>query len=133
MKQIRTPLRFAAVIFTVAAFGQGARSAAPQGQQPPPARVVDPKAADGTIQKATYFAAANPGPGVLQVHQSHRTRDSWDGVARQLAAAGINTPTPDMRGFGETGGTPPFFKRTDAERAKVRAMWPSDVDTAFQE
>jgi tetratricopeptide (TPR) repeat protein len=37
-----------------------------------------------------------------------------------------------MRGFGESGATPPFFKRTDEERAKVRAMWPSDVETAFQ-
>src|SRR5260370_40849038 len=37
-----------------------------------------------------------------------------------------------MSGLGESGGTPPFFKRTDAERAKVRPMWPSDVDAAFQ-
>jgi hypothetical protein len=36
-----------------------------------------------------------------------------------------------MRGFGESGGTP-STKLTDAERAKVRAMRPGDVDTAFQ-
>jgi hypothetical protein len=36
-----------------------------------------------------------------------------------------------MRGFGESGGTP-STKLTDAERAKVRAMRPGDVETAFQ-
>jgi tetratricopeptide (TPR) repeat protein/uncharacterized damage-inducible protein DinB len=102
-----------------------------QAQQAPAARVVDLKAVDGTILKASYFAAAKPGPGVLLLHQSNRTRDSWDGVARKLAAAGINTLTLDMRGFGESGGTP-NSELTDAERAKVRAMRPGDVDTAFQ-
>src|SRR5712672_733536 len=99
-------------------------------QEVPAQRVVDLKAADGTILKASYFAAAKPGPGVLLLHQSNRTRDSWDGVAPQLAVAGINTLTLDMRGFGESGG--PYTKLTDAEKAKVSAMWPGDVDTAFQ-
>ena len=54
-------------------------------------RVVDFKAANGTILKGTYFDAAKPGPGVLLFHQSNRTRKSWDDVAHQLAAAGINT------------------------------------------
>jgi tetratricopeptide (TPR) repeat protein/uncharacterized damage-inducible protein DinB len=105
------------------------RDQAQRAQQPAP-RVVDLKAADGTILKASYFAAAKPGPGVLLLHQSNRTRDSWDGVAGQLAAAGIHTLTLDMRGFGESGG--PYTKLTDAEKAKASAMWPSDVDTAFQ-
>src|SRR4029077_11811124 len=108
-----------------------AASRAPQALQLPAPRLVELKAADRTILKASYFAAAKSGPGVLLLHQSNRTRDSWDGVARQLAAAGINTLTLDMRGFGESGGTP-NAKLTDAERAKVRAMRPSDVNTAFQ-
>jgi tetratricopeptide (TPR) repeat protein len=106
------------------------RDQAQQSQQPLAPRVVDLKASDGTLLKASYFAAAKPGPGVLLLHQSNRARDSWDGVARQLAAAGINTLTLDMRGFGESGT--PYIKLTDAERAKVLPMWPSDVDTAFQ-
>ena len=135
MKQILTPLRFAAVIFTVAAVGQGVRSAAaraPQAQQPqqPAPRVVDLKAGDGTILRASYFAAAKPGPAVLLLHQSNRTRKAWDELAGRLAAVGINTLTLDMRGFGESGT--PYTKLTDAERAKVRPMWPSDVETAFQ-
>src|SRR5438270_5973214 len=137
MKQIRTFLLLAALIFTANALGQDTKSATtpsastgPQSHQPPAVRVVDLKASDGTILKASYFAAAKPGPGVLLLHQSNRPRQSWDKVARQLAAAGINTLTLDMRGFGESGG--PYTKLTDAEKAKAQTMWPSDVDTAFQ-
>jgi len=135
MNLIRVPFLLAALIFAVAARPQDANiaaaSSAPQTLQLPTPRVVELKAADGTILKASYFAAVKPGPGVLLLHQSNRTRDSWDGVARRLAAAGINTLTLDMRGFGESGGTP-STKLTDAERAKVRAMRPGDVDAAFQ-
>jgi len=135
MNLIRVPFLSSALIFAVAARPQDTNSAAasraPQALQLPAPRLVELKAADGTILKASYFAAAKSGPGVLLLHQSNRTRDSWDGVARQLAAAGINTLTLDMRGFGESGGTP-STKLTDAERAKVRAMRPGDVDTAFQ-
>ena len=31
-------------------------------------RIVDLKTPDGTLLKATYFAAAKPGPGVLLLH-----------------------------------------------------------------
>jgi hypothetical protein len=75
--------------------------AASESQTSNAARVVDIKSADGTILKATYFAAAKPGPGVLLFHQSDRTRTSWDDVAKQLAAAGINTLTVDLRRYKE--------------------------------
>jgi predicted alpha/beta hydrolase len=100
-----------------------------QTSQPLP-RVVELKASDGTPLKATYFAAAKPGPGVLLLHQSNRTRKAWDELAGQLTAAGINTLTLDMRGFGDSGS--PYTRLTDAERAEVRNMWPGDVDTAWQ-
>ncbi len=106
------------------------RNQAQQLRQPTP-RVVDLKAADGTILKASYFAAAQPGPGVLLLHQFNRTRKSWDDVAGQLAAAGIHTLTLDMRGFGESAGKP-NTDLTDAERTKVRAMRLGDLDIAFQ-
>jgi len=85
-------------------------------------RVVDLRAPDGTVLKATYFAAARPGPGVLLFHQSNRTRRSWDAVAAQLAAAGFHTLTVDSRGFGESGGK----KETRDEH------WAGDLDTVFQ-
>src|SRR6202023_530432 len=137
MKQIQNFLLSAALIFTASALGQETKSATtpsatpvPQSQQSPAGRVVELKAPDGTILKASYFAAAKPGPGVLLLHQSNRTRKSWDEPAGQLAAAGINTLTLDMRGFGESGS--PYTKLTDAEKAQVRNMWPGDVDTAWQ-
>src|SRR5216110_2327855 len=132
MKQIRTFLLLAALIFTANALGQDTKSATtpsastgPQSHQPPAVRVVDLKASDGTILKATYFAAAKPGPAVLLYHQSNRTRKEWDMVARQLAAAGINTLTVDVRGHGETGG-----QESHGEARKKQ--WPLDLDAAFQ-
>jgi dienelactone hydrolase len=99
-------------------------------QSPPVPRSVDVKAADGTPLKATYFAAAKPGPGVLLLHQNTRTRTSWEPVAPLLAAAGINTLALDLRGFGDSGT--PLEKLTDDERAEVRRHWPDDVDAGLQ-
>ena len=82
-------------------------------------RIVDVKTTDGTILKGTYFAASKPGPGVLLFHQSNRTRESWDGIAKQLAAAGMNVLSIDNRGHGESGG------KYDQRKT------PDDVDAAF--
>jgi dienelactone hydrolase len=138
MKQMRISWLLAVLIFTQTALSQGTKSAAAasasqaqQSQQPPAVRVVDLKASDGTLLKASYFAAANPGPGVLLLHQSNRTRKAWDELAAQLAAAGINALSLDMRGYGESGGTP-LDKQTPEERAQVRERSSGDLDTAFQ-
>jgi predicted alpha/beta hydrolase len=92
------------------------------GQAQPPARLVDLKAFDGIVLKASFFASAKPGPGLLLLHQSNRTRKAWDDVAAKLAAAGINTLTLDMRGHGESGGT-----RDDK---RLRTL--GGIETAFQ-
>jgi alpha-beta hydrolase superfamily lysophospholipase len=92
--------------------------------------IVDLKAADGTPLKATYFAVAKPGPGVLLLHQINRDRKSWGPLAAQLAAAGINTLTLDLRGFGESGKR--LEKLTDAERSMYRSAWPDDVAVALE-
>jgi tetratricopeptide (TPR) repeat protein len=92
MKRTRFLLLFALLIFAVSGFNARAKTAE---------RVIEVKSTDGTILKATYFAAAKPGPGVLLFHQSDRTRSSWDDVAKQLAAAGINTLTVDLRRYKE--------------------------------
>lgn len=101
-------------------------------QQSSAQRTVDLTAPDGTKLKASYFAAAKPGPGVLLLHQCNRQRKIWDGLAQQLAAAGINVLTLDYRGFGESGGDP-FEKLPPQEMAQIqKERWPSDFDTAFQ-
>ena len=97
----------------------------------PAERVVDLTASDGTKLKATYFAAAQPGTGVLLLHQCNRQRKVWDGLARQLAAAGVNVLTFDLRGFGESGGEP-FAKLTPQQAAIEMAKVPGDIDTALQ-
>jgi dienelactone hydrolase len=99
-------------------------------KQPFAPRVVDLKSSDGTVLKASYFAAAQPGPGVLLLHQINRTRKAWDELAARLAAAGVNTLTLDMRGFGDSGLA--YTKLTDVEKEHVRKMWASDVETAWQ-
>jgi dienelactone hydrolase len=91
----------------------------------PPSRGVDVKPADGTILKATFFAASAPGPGAILFHQSNRDRDSWDGVARRLASAGIHVLTLDLRGHGDTGGA------YDKDRQKANAQRLGDLDAAF--
>jgi hypothetical protein len=65
--------------------------------------------------KGTYFAAGKSGPGVLLFHQSNRTRKSWDDVARQLAAAGINVLTVD----------------SDPNKTR-KQRWPRELDAAFE-
>jgi pimeloyl-ACP methyl ester carboxylesterase len=103
-----------------------------QSPQPPSPRVIDLKAPDGTVLKASYFAAAKPGPGVLLLHQINRNRKSWDDLAALLAAAGIHALTLDLRGFGESAGTP-YTQLTPKERSQLRErMWPGDIDAAWQ-
>src|SRR5436309_8483411 len=109
----------AVVIFAVSGFNARAKIAE---------RVVDLKSTDDTILKATYFAAAKPGPGVLLFHQSNRTRKSWDDVAQQLANAGINTLTVDMRGHGDTGGK--YDNWTDPNKEHAKQYLASDIDAA---
>ena len=110
-------------VFTTPADAQQSQSHGP--------RVADLKAPDGTLLKASYFAAAKPGPGVLLLHQANRERKSWDGVAAQLAAAGIHTLTLDMRGFGESGGAP-FEKLPMSQQGKIWQGFPEDIEVAFQ-
>lgn len=101
-------------------------------QSLPAPRVLDLSAADGTKLKATYFGAARSGPGVLLLHQCNRQRKVWDGLAQQLAAAGINVLTLDYRGFGESGGDR-FDKLPQGMAAQVIAeKWPGDIDEAFR-
>jgi dienelactone hydrolase len=100
-------------------------------QQTPAARTIDLKAADGVNLKATFFSSAKAGPGVLLLHQCNRQRKVWDELGRQLADAGINVLTLDLRGFGESGGTA-ADKLTPQEAQAQGQKWPGDIDVAFQ-
>jgi dienelactone hydrolase len=100
-------------------------------QEAPARRPVNLAAPDGTTLKATYFAAAKEGPGVLLMHQCNQQRKNWDELAGKLAAAGVHVMTIDYRGFGESGGTR-FLDIPGPERLQtVREKWPGDMDAAY--
>lgn len=101
-----------------------------QAQQAASVRVVDIKAPDGANLKATFFAAAKPGPGVMLLHQCNRQRKIWDDLAKQLSAVGINVLTMDLRGFGESDGIP-IDKATPQQAQEQGQKWPADIDAAF--
>lgn len=85
--------------------------AAPVNPSPPASRLIELKASDGTLLKATFFEAAKPAPAVLLLHQSNRSRKSWDALAVRLAESGISALTLDMRGMGDSGGARGDFGR----------------------
>jgi dienelactone hydrolase len=112
-------------------FGFLAVAVACAAQEVPAPRVVDLTASDGTKLKATYFAAAKAGPGVLLLHQCNQQRKNWDELAGRLAGAGIHVMTLDYRGYGESSGTR-FLDLSGPERVQmVRDKWPGDVDAAY--
>ncbi len=95
-------------------------------------RIVNLTASDGTVLKASYFAAARSGPGVLLLHQCNQQRKSWDVLAQAMNSVGIHVLTVDYRGFGESGG--PRFEKLppDDEQRIVTETWPGDIDIAFR-
>lgn len=93
-------------------------------------KTIDLTASDGTTLKATYFNSGKQGPGVLLLHQCNRQRKVWDGLAQQLAAAGIHVLTFDLRGFGESGGDR-FDKLAPQAAAEQQRKWAGDIDVAF--
>lgn len=96
--------------------------------EPPKPQDVDIVAADGLKLRATYYAAAKPGPAVLLLHMCNTDRKSWAPLAPQLAAAGISALAVDNRGFGESGAV---SNPTPEQQAEARRHWPSDFDAAF--
>jgi dienelactone hydrolase len=96
-------------------------------------RIVDLTAGDGIKLKASYFPAGKPGPGVLLLHQCDHDRKIWNGLAQQLAAAGVNVLTMDLRGFGDSGDAPHNSGKTGPlEPPEEMQKWPADIDVAYQ-
>ena len=95
------------------------------------AKDIDITAPDGVKLRATFFAAAKPGPGVLLLHMCNTVRKSWEPVAKELSEKGINALTIDNRGFGESGG-PRFEGGTPQVRQELLQKWPGDFEAAYQ-
>lgn len=98
-------------------------AATPAASTAPPNPVaVEIVAADELMLHGTYWAAAQPGPGVLLLHQCNMDRWSWEPLAKAFAQAGTHVLAFDFRGFGESRGTGGDFK-SDSEK-----LWPSFID-----
>jgi len=93
-------------------------------------RDVDIVAPDGLKLKASWYAAAKPGPGVLLLHQCNGDRKAWDALAAQLADAGISVLTFDLRGYGDSEGER-FVPAPPEHKAAMAQHWPGDIDAAF--
>jgi alpha-beta hydrolase superfamily lysophospholipase len=99
--------------------------------QAPAPKDIDITTRDGTKLRATFFAAAKLGPGVVLLHMCNTTRKSWEPVAKGLSERGINVLTIDNRGFGESGG-PRFDGGSPEVRQELNEKWPADFDAAYQ-
>ena len=99
--------------------------------QAPAPKDIDITSPDTTKLRATFFAAAKAGPGVILLHMCNTTRKSWEAVAKGLSERGINALTIDNRGFGESGG-PRFEGGSPEVRQELNEKWPADFDAAYQ-
>jgi dienelactone hydrolase len=117
---------FLSVFFLGSLLTSGA--AFPQTSSPKDLDIVAP---DGTKLRATFFPAGKPGPGVMLMHMCVTTRKSWEAVAKELSAAGINVLTMDNRGFGESGG-PRYTGASPEVEQQLHEKWPGDFDAAYK-
>jgi len=99
--------------------------------QVPAPKDVDISAPDGIKLRATFFAAAKPGPAVMLLHMCNTARKSWEPVAKELSEKGISALTIDNRGFGESGG-PRYENGTPEVQGQLQEKWPGDFDAAYQ-
>ena len=64
-------------------------------------------AADGVaIAGEFYEASQRPSPGVVLVHMLSRNRGDWGGVPDRIRDAGITALAIDLRGHGQSSGSP---------------------------
>lgn len=91
--------------------------------------VVTIRANDGVELKGSLFSAPRRGPGILLLHQCNMDRRAWDGLASDLATAGIHVLTLDFRGFGDSGG--PRVPFAELRKTVIPEKWPGDVEKAW--
>lgn len=70
-------------------------------------RPVGITARDGTSLTGLLYEASNrPAPGIVLVHMLGRSKDEWAFVATRLQDAGATVLAMDLRGHGNSGGSP---------------------------
>jgi pimeloyl-ACP methyl ester carboxylesterase len=62
---------------------------------------------DGLTLAATWYEpSSRPAPAIIFVHMLQKSRRDWDQVAAQMAAEGIGGLALDLRGHGDSPGSP---------------------------
>jgi dienelactone hydrolase len=90
---------------------------------------VDIQAPDGVNLRGSYFSTGKSGPAMILLHQCNMERHAWDGLAKDLADAGIHVLTVDFRTFGESGGGKVPF--SVLARTIIPEKFPGDVEAAY--
>jgi alpha-beta hydrolase superfamily lysophospholipase len=97
----RIPLLSLVFLLVVSGFFAGGLRAASAPQR------VTVRTDDGLQLAATFYEApARPAPAVVYVHQLQKSRADWDALATELAANGMAGLAIDLRGHGESPGSP---------------------------
>jgi dienelactone hydrolase len=95
---------------------------------------ISVEANGGVTLAATYYAAKQPGPGLLFLNMCDFSRDQkeWENVATELTNHGYHVLTFDYRGSGGSGGKLPTNLRSVAEAMPYwREHWMADVQSAY--
>lgn len=79
--------------------------------QSPSTKDVDITAPEGTRLRATFFAAAKPGPGVLLLHMCNTTRKSWEPVAKKLSERELTHSPSTIVDLARAAGLDSIFHR----------------------
>ncbi len=96
---------------------------------------IELELADGVTLDATYYAASEPGPGLLFLNMCTPWLDQteWTDLATTLSKDGYHILTFDYRGYGKSGGEMPTGLSSIAEAMPYwREHWMSDVQTAYE-
>jgi len=128
MRHRLSPLLFAPLLLMP--FLVGFTSSA---QESAPPRVIDLTSPDGTSLKGTYFLCRkNPAPASFCFTNATASARLWDDLAARLSAAGIHVMTVDLRGYGDSSGTPVDKLSSEEIRVVFSEKMPTDVETAYQ-
>ena len=83
--------------------------------------------------QGTYYAAQEPGPGIMLFHMCNSDRTGWAPTAARLAEQGFHVLTLDFRGFGDSGGEEFPNASSLADAMEIwRNDWMGDVEAGYQ-
>lgn len=78
---------------------------------------------DGLLLAGDYYSAAlRPAPGILLLHEGGKDRHDWEPLTSLLQNAGYAVLAIDLRGYGDSGGTPDWMLARDDVKAALSQL-----------